>query len=52
MTLAEDIVVKLGRDGGLQNMEVQGILKLRISDVEYGFIKVQVSYFLLIYVVF
>ncbi|RXG55434.1 Coatomer subunit delta [Armadillidium vulgare] len=43
VTLAEDINVRCGRDGGLQNMEIQGILKLRISDPEFGFIKVQVD---------
>ncbi|KAB7496718.1 Coatomer subunit delta [Armadillidium nasatum] len=43
ITLAEDINVRCGRDGGLQNMEIQGILKLRISDPEFGFIKVQVD---------
>ena len=44
VTLAEDINVRCGRDGGLQNMEIQGILKLRISDPEFGFIKVQVKF--------
>lgn len=41
--MGEDLVVHAGRDGGLKTMEVQGILKLRISDPDYGFIKVQVS---------
>lgn len=43
IVMAEDLVVHAGRDGGLKTMEVQGILKLRISDPDYGFIKVQVS---------
>ncbi|XP_071531635.1 coatomer subunit delta [Panulirus ornatus] len=43
IVMAEDVVVRAGRDGGLQNMEVQGILKLRISDPDHGFIKVQVD---------
>ncbi|KAG7173256.1 coatomer subunit delta-like [Homarus americanus] len=43
IVMSEDIVVHAGRDGGLQNMEVQGILKLRITESEHGFIKVQVD---------
>ncbi|MCL4130776.1 UNVERIFIED_CONTAM: hypothetical protein GTU68_035659, partial [Idotea baltica] len=43
ITLAEDVSIRCGRDGGLQNMEIQGILKLRISDPEFGLIKVQVD---------
>lgn len=43
IVMGEDLVVHAGRDGGLKTMEVQGILKLRISDPDYGFIKVQVS---------
>ena len=42
VVIGEDIMVKAGREGGLQNMEIQGILKLRISDVDHGFIKIQV----------
>ncbi|XP_064115845.1 coatomer subunit delta-like [Macrobrachium nipponense] len=43
IVMAEDIIVRAGRDGGLQNMEVQGILKLRITDADHGYIKVQVD---------
>ncbi|XP_050690305.1 coatomer subunit delta-like [Eriocheir sinensis] len=43
IVMGEDLVVHAGRDGGLKTMEVQGILKLRISDSDYGFIKVQVD---------
>ncbi|XP_045599031.1 coatomer subunit delta [Procambarus clarkii] len=43
IVMAEDLIVRAGRDGGLQNMEVQGILKLRITDSEHGFVKVQVD---------
>lgn len=43
IVMAEDVVVRAGRDGGLQNMEVQGILKLRITNPDFGFIKVQVE---------
>ncbi|KAK8723406.1 hypothetical protein OTU49_011692 [Cherax quadricarinatus] len=43
IVMSEDLIVRAGRDGGLQNMEVQGILKLRITDPEHGFIKVQVD---------
>lgn len=43
IVMAEDVVVRAGRDGGLQNMEVQGILKLRITDSDHGYIKVQVD---------
>ena len=45
IVVAEDLVVHAGRDGGLKTMEIQGILKLRISDPDYGYIKVQVRHF-------
>lgn len=41
--ICEDMMVSAGRDGGLRNLEVQGILKLRISSAEHGFIKIQVD---------
>uniref|UniRef100_A0A6A7FSG6 Coatomer subunit delta n=1 Tax=Hirondellea gigas TaxID=1518452 RepID=A0A6A7FSG6_9CRUS len=40
--VCEDLVVHAGRDGGLRNLEVQGILKLRISSAEHGLIRLQV----------
>jgi len=43
IVMAEELVVKAGRDGGLQTMEIQGILKLRITDSAFGMIKVQVD---------
>ncbi|KAF2362256.1 AP complex mu/sigma subunit [Trinorchestia longiramus] len=41
--VCEDLTVSAGRDGGLRNLEVQGILKLRISSADHGFIRVQVD---------
>lgn len=32
----EKISLTAGRDGGLENMEVRGLVLLRISDAEYG----------------
>ncbi|KAK3851466.1 hypothetical protein Pcinc_041888 [Petrolisthes cinctipes] len=43
IVMSEEIVLHAGRDGGLQNMEIQGILKLRITDSDSGFIKIQVE---------
>ena len=37
------MILKAGREGGLQNLEIQGILKLRISDSDHGLIKIQVG---------
>lgn len=39
----EKITLKAGRDGGLQNMEVRGIIFLRISDQQYGQIRLAVQ---------
>lgn len=39
----EKICLTAGRDGGLQNMEVRGLMLLRISDAEYGRITVAVD---------
>lgn len=39
----EKISLSAGRDGGLQHMEVRGILVLRISDAEYGQITIAVE---------
>jgi hypothetical protein len=33
----------VGRDGGLQNFELQGLVTLRISDEKFGFIRVQLE---------
>ena len=36
MRVSEKMTLVAGRDGGLQNMEVLGIIQLRISDSEFG----------------
>jgi hypothetical protein len=38
--VSEKLTLVAGRDGGLQSMEVLGIVSLRISDPECGRIKV------------
>lgn len=43
IVISEDMIVSAGRDGGLRNLEVQGILKLRIASAEHGCIRVQVD---------
>ena len=40
---SEKMVLVAGRDGGLQNMEILGIIMLRISDPEYGMVKVAID---------
>ncbi|ESO02206.1 hypothetical protein HELRODRAFT_188623 [Helobdella robusta] len=42
LQLEEKIVLAAGREGGLQNLEVHGLLTLRISSDKYGRIKVGV----------
>ena len=39
----EKISLSAGRDGGLQNMEVRGLILLRISDAENGRITIAVE---------
>ena len=39
----EKIILTAGRDGGLQQMEVRGLVLLRISDAEYGKISIAVE---------
>ena len=58
----EKMTLTAGRDGGLQNLDVHGLLTLRISDEKFGRIKLgvannddkgaqlQVSYFIVRYV--
>ena len=36
MRVSERLTLVAGRDGGLQNMEILGIIQLRISDSEFG----------------
>ncbi|XP_055374809.1 coatomer subunit delta [Condylostylus longicornis] len=40
LKMEDKIVVRLGRDGGLQTFELSGLLTLRISDEKFGKIKV------------
>jgi len=39
----EKITLTAGRDGGLQNMEIRGLMVLRISDSEMAKIKLSVE---------
>ena len=41
IVIEEKIVVSAGRDGGLQNMEVHGMCKVKVNDSDYGRIRVQ-----------
>lgn len=43
MKLEDKLVVRLGRDGGLQTFELSGLLTLRISDEKFGRIKVKLE---------
>lgn len=43
LKIDEKIVLTAGRDGGLQNMEVRGLMLLRISEAEYGRITIAVD---------
>ena len=43
MTLEEKISLTAGRDGGLHNLEVHGLLTLKITDEKYGKIKVGIA---------
>jgi hypothetical protein len=36
----EKLSLTIGRDGGLQNLEVHGLISLKITDENYGRIKV------------
>lgn len=39
----EKITLTAGRDGGLQNMEVRGLVLLRIADAQFGKIRLSVE---------
>ena len=39
----EKITLIAGRDGGLQNMEVRGLVLLRIADAQFGKIRLSVE---------
>lgn len=42
LRIEEKIVVQAGRDGGLQNLEVFGLVKLKVADEKFGKIKVAI----------
>ena len=43
MKVEEKITLTCGRDGGLQNMELHGMIMLRISDDKFGRIRLHVE---------
>lgn len=43
LRLEDKIVVRIGRDGGLQGFELSGLLTLRISEEKFGRIKIQLE---------
>ncbi len=43
MRVEEKITLTCGRDGGLQNMEVVGMITLRVSDEKNGRIRLKVN---------
>lgn len=43
LKLEDKLVVRIGRDGGLQQFELSGLLTLRITDENLGRIKVQLQ---------
>lgn len=43
VTVEEKIILSAGRDGGLQNMEVQGLMTLRVSDENFAKIKLNLE---------
>lgn len=40
LKLEEKLSLTIGRDGGLQNLEVHGLISLKVTDDKYGRIKV------------
>ena len=42
IAVEEKISLTAGRDGGLQNMEVHGLVKVKVNDEAFGKIKVNV----------
>uniref|UniRef100_A0A182PD95 Coatomer subunit delta n=1 Tax=Anopheles epiroticus TaxID=199890 RepID=A0A182PD95_9DIPT len=44
LRMEDKVVIRVGRDGGLQTFELSGLLSLRISDEKYGRIKVQLDH--------
>jgi len=43
LTVNEKLVVTAGRDGGLQNMEVLGMMQLRVTDPQCGCILITID---------
>lgn len=43
LRLEERMVVEVGRDGGVRNLEVQGLASLRISDEKFGRVRICVD---------
>lgn len=43
LRLEERLLLRVGRDGGLQSMELHGLVTLRISDEKWGRIRVQLE---------
>lgn len=43
LKIEEKISLTSGRDGGLQNMEILGMITLRVSDDKYGRIRLQIN---------
>lgn len=43
MKIEEKITLTCSRDGGLQNMEVHGLIMLRVADDKFGRIRVYVD---------
>lgn len=43
LKMEDKLVIRMGRDGGLQSFELSGLLTLRISDETFGRIKIQVD---------
>ena len=43
LRIEEKLNLSCGRDGGLHNMEVHGLLTLFITDEQFGRVKVQVT---------
>ena len=41
IVMEEKISLTAGRDGGLQSMEILGMVKVKVNDEQYGRIKVQ-----------
>lgn len=43
LKMEDKLSLRIGRDGGIQNFELTGLLTLRISDEEFGRIRVHIN---------